>query len=301
MNNKHFVGVDIGGTKISIALFENYKIIKKLKLITNPIDCPTKNKPGLIAENIIKSIDSFKDNIVEIGIATTGIINNGRWSVLNRKILGEFYNFPLTKYIQDKLNIPVFAFSDTEAAALAELEFGAGQKLSNFFYITVSTGVGGSMVIENKLYSKSPNLAGAFGHMVIVQNGKLCGCGRRGCIESYASGTAIDQILKLSKYKDLTAKEMLLNYHKAAWSKRIIEEVSEYLAEGVVNVNSLLGIENFIIGGSIGLNSMVFGEIKKQTKLISNAKIKFKKAKLKNDAEVFGCLAKSSIHRLSVN
>lgn len=301
MNNKTFVGVDIGGTKISIVLFKNYKIIKKLKLETNPIDCPTKNKPDLIAKNIIKSIDGFKDNIVEIGIATTGIINNGRWSVLNRKILGEFYNFPLTKYIQDQLNVPVFAFSDTEAAALAEFEFGAGQKLSNFFYITVSTGVGGSMVIENKLYSKSPNLAGAFGHMVIVQNGKLCGCGRRGCIEAYASGTAIDKVLKQSKYKNLTTKDMLLNYNKTTWSKKIIEEFSKYLAEGVVNVNSLLGIDYFIIGGSIGLNSIVFDEIKKQTKLISKEKINFKKAKLKNDAEVFGCLAKSSIHQLSVH
>lgn len=301
MNNKIFVGIDIGGTKISIVFFNNYKIIKKLKLVTNPIDRPTKNRPELIAENIIKSIVGFKSNIVEIGIATTGIINNGKWSVLNKQILGEFCNFPLTKYIQGKLNVPVFAFSDTEAAALAEFKFGAGQELSNFFYITVSTGVGGSMVIENKLYSKSPNLAGAFGHMVIVQNGKLCGCGRRGCIEAYSSGTAIDKILKKSKYKDLTTKEMLLNYNKAAWSRKIIKEVSNYLAEGVVNVNSLLGINDFIIGGSIGLNSIVFDEIKKQTKLISKEKIKFKKAKLKNDAEVFGCLAKSTIQKLSAN
>ena len=301
MNNKIFVGIDIGGTKISIVFFNNYKIIKKLKLVTNPIDRPTKNRPELIAENIIKSIVGFKSNIVEIGIATTGIINNGKWSVLNKQILGEFCNFPLTKYIQGKLNVPVFAFSDTEAATLAEFKFGAGQELSNFFYITVSTGVGGSMVIENKLYSKSPNLAGAFGHMVIVQNGKLCGCGRRGCIEAYSSGTAIDKILKKSKYKDLTTKEMLLNYNKAAWSRKIIKEVSNYLAEGVVNVNSLLGINDFIIGGSIGLNSIVFDEIKKQTKLISKEKIKFKKAKLKNDAEVFGCLAKSTIQKLSAN
>ena len=59
MNNKIFVGIDIGGTKISIVFFNNYKIIKKLKLVTNPMDCPTKNKPDLIAENIIKSIDCF--------------------------------------------------------------------------------------------------------------------------------------------------------------------------------------------------------------------------------------------------
>ena len=293
MTNNNFVAVDIGGTKVSIVLFSDNKIIRQIKLETNPIEKPTINNPNLIADNIIDAILKLNLETNQIGIATTGVINDGNWSVLNKKILGEFYNFPLCRYIENKLNTPVFAISDTEAAALGELKFGAGIKLSEFFYITVSTGVGGAMVLNNQLYSKSPNLAGAFGHMVIVQNGKLCGCGRKGCIEAYSSGTALKQVLNNTEYKNLTVKDLLLNKSDQTWVADLIKQAAIYLSEGIVNVNSLLGIKNFIIGGSIGLNNIFFSEIKNQTKIITTDKMSLKKAKLENNAEVFGCLAYS--------
>ena len=297
MTDKNFIAVDIGGTKISIVLFRNDKIVNQVKLQTNPIDKPTTNKPKLIADNIINGILNLGVSTNQIGIATTGVINDGNWSVLNKKILGEFKKFPLCNYIESKLNTPVFAISDTEAAALGEFKFGAGIKLSEFFYITVSTGVGGGMVLNNQLYRKSPNLAGAFGHMVIVQNGKLCGCGRKGCIEAYSSGTALKQMLEHSEYKDLSVKDILLTKSDQTWVIDLIKEAAIYLSEGIVNVNSLLGIKNFIIGGSIGLNENFFNEIKNQTSLITSDKINLRKAKLKNNTEVFGCLAYSSEHR----
>jgi len=295
MSNKNFIAVDIGGTKISIVLFCDDKIIRQIKLETNPIGKPTINKPNLIADNIINGIKKLNVKVSQIGIATTGVVHNGNWSALNKKILGEFNNFPLSSYIENNLNTPVFVFSDTEAAALGEFKFGAGIKLSEFFYITVSTGVGGGMVLNNRLYQKSPNLAGAFGHMVVTQNGKLCGCGRKGCIEAYSSGTAMKEQLKNTKFKTFTVKEILLNKSDQTWVIELIKHAASYLSEGIVNVNSLLGIKNFIIGGSIGLNNTFFNEIKSQTKIITSEKIIFKKAKLKNNAEVFGCLAYSSL------
>jgi len=289
-----FVAVDIGGTKISIALFEKSKIFKKIRLETNPQEQPTKDKPQLIADNIINSLKNYKEKITEIGIATTGVIHKGYWSVLNKKILGEFSEFPLTEYINKVFDVPVFAFSDTEAAALGEFRFGAGKEFKDFYYITVSTGVGGSMVLGKKLYSKSPNLAGAFGHMVVVSDGNLCGCGRKGCIEAYSSGTALKKIINNSEYKNLTVKDVLLNKLDNPWVSELIQKSCKYLAEGIVNVNLLLGINNFIVGGSIGLNNRFFEEIQKQTSLISSQVIKFEKAQLKNDAELFGCFAKSA-------
>ncbi len=289
MNYKNlFVGVDIGGTKISIVFFKRNKIIKKIKLKTNSLFGP-KN-----AEIIIENLLDYKKNIKRIGIATTGIIENGKWSVLNKKIIGNFKNFPLTEHIKKKINKPVFAFGDTEAAALGELKFGAGKKFSDFFYITISTGVGGSMVINKKPFNKIASLVGAFGHIVIKQNGKLCGCGRRGCIEAYASGNAIDKILKKTNKKNISTKNMLINYKDTKWSKKIISEATTFIAEGIVNVNTLTGIRNFIIGGSIGLSHNFFREIIKNTKKITKQNILIIKAGLKNDSEVFGCLAKSN-------
>ena len=293
MNYKNlFVGVDIGGTKISIVFFKRNKIIKKIKLKTNSLYGP-KN-----VEIIIDNLLVYKKNIKKIGIATTGIIENGKWSVLNKKIIGDFKNFPLVKEIKKKINKPVFAFGDTEAAALGELKFGAGKQFSDFFYITISTGVGGNMVIDRKPFTKISSLGGVFGHMVIRQNGKLCGCGRRGCIEAYASGNAIDQILKKSNKKNISTKSMLLSYKDTKWSMKIINEATTYIAEGIVNVNSLTGISNFIIGGSIGLSHNFFREIINNTKKITKRKIFIIKAGLKNDSEVFGCLAKSMMKKV---
>ena len=294
MNYKNlFVGVDIGGTKISIVFFKRNKIIKKIKLKTNSLYGP-KN-----AEIIIENLLDYKKNIKRIGIATTGIIENGKWSVLNKKIIGNFKNFPLTEHIKKKINKPVFAFGDTEAAALGELKFGAGKKFSDFFYITISTGVGGSMVINKKPFTKIASLVGAFGHMVIKQKGKLCGCGRRGCIEAYASGNAIDKILKKSNKKNISTKNMLIKYKDTKWSMKIISEATTFIAEGIVNVNSLTGIRNFIIGGSIGLSHNFFREIIKNTKKITKQNILIIKAGLKNDSEVFGCLAKSMMSKIT--
>ena len=289
MNYKNlFVGIDIGGTKISIVFFKRNKIIKKIKLKTNSLFGP-KN-----AEIIVDRLLDYKKNIKRIGIATTGIVENGKWSVLNKKIIGNFKNFPLTEHIKKKINKPVFAFGDTEAAALGELKFGAGKKFSDFFYITISTGVGGSIVINKKPFNKTASLVGAFGHMVIKQNGKLCGCGRRGCIEAYASGNAIDKILIKTNKKNISTKNMLINYKDTKWSIKIISEATTFIAEGIVNVNSLTGIRNFIIGGSIGLSHNFFRGIIKNTRKITKRKILIIKAGLKNDSEVFGCLAKSN-------
>ena len=155
------------------------------------------------------------------------------------------------------------------------------------------------MVLDKKLYSKSPNLAGAFGHMVVVSDGNLCGCGRKGCIEAYSSGTALKKIINNSEFKNLTVKDVLLNKLDNPWVSELIQKSCKYLAEGIVNVNLLLGINNFIVGGSIGLNNRFFEEIQKQTSLISSQVIKFEKAQLKNDAELFGCFAKSAYFDLN--
>jgi len=281
-----FVGVDIGGTKISIVFFKKNKIIKKILLKTNKSFGP-KN-----LDIIIKSLVNYKNNINKIGIATTGIVKNGKWSVLNKKTIGNFYNFPLIKYIKKRINKPVFVLGDTHSAALGELKFGIGQKFSNFFYITVSTGVGGSMVINKKIFNEKEALAGAFGHMVIKKGGYLCGCGRKGCIEAYSSGNAIQKIIKKLK-KNISTEEMFNNYRHTKWSKKIINNAANIIAEGIVNVNSLTGIKNFVVGGSIGLSNDFFDRIKKNIKEISSQKILIVKAALKNDAEVYGCLARS--------
>ena len=106
-------------------------------------------------------------------------------------------------------DVPVYALGDTQAAALGELHFGGGKKLFNFFYITISTGIGGSLIQDKNLFNHKISDVGAIGHNVIKFNGMSCGCGKRGCLEVYASGNALirqNRIKSCTNTKDLLTK-----------------------------------------------------------------------------------------------
>ena len=127
----------------------------------------------------------------------------------------------------------------------------------------------------------------------MIKGGKICGCGRKGCIEAYASGIALEKKLKKIKKNNITLKQMFINYKNSSWSKKIIDEGTTVIADGIVNIYTVLGIKNFVIGGSIGLSNIFFLQLVKNIKKITKNKIFLTKAKLKNDSEVYGCLVRS--------
>ena len=282
---KNFVSVDIGGTKISVCFFKKNIIIKKIRF-------KTKNFGPSNLVNIRNYLLKNKNNIESIGIATTGLINKKKWSTLNRNMIGSFDNFPIVDFFKEKFNIPVFAIGDTHAASLGELHYGNGKNLKDFFYITVSTGIGGSTIINRKVLNSNNKIIGQIGHTVIKYNGNICGCGRKGCLEAYSSGAAIEKNINKKLKLNLKLKELINNYKENIFVKNSLDNAALAISESIINVHNLIGIKNFIIGGSVGLNNIFFNKI---NSFIKNKKIKIKliKAGLKKDAETFGCLAYS--------
>ena len=142
----YVVTVDIGGTKTNIGYFSNGKLIKILNFATK------KYGPENIDE-ITKILINSKKNISAICLSLTGLINTkGLWSPINKNTLGDFKNYPVIKILKKIFNVPVYALGDTQAAALGEMYFGNGKNLRSFFYLTISTGIGGSFIYNKNLF-----------------------------------------------------------------------------------------------------------------------------------------------------
>ena len=276
----YIVAVDIGGTKINIGYFNKNKLIKITKLPTQ------KYGPDNI-DTISQILINSKINISVICLSLTGLINKeGMWNPINRVTLGDFQNFPVVKILKNIFHIPVYALGDTQAAALGEMYYGSGKSLDSFFYLTISTGIGGSIIHKKNLFDGKVSGIGSIGHSVIKYNGRFCGCGKKGCLEAYSSGNALIKRNKIKKCQN--TKELLTTFKNNLQTKKIVNEAASMIVQSINNVNVLIRINYFVIGGSVGLNSYFYTTILEKLKKIQSP-IKIKKAKLRSKAELFGC------------
>ena len=277
---KYDVTVDIGGTKTNIGYFINRKLIKI-------INFPTKKYGPENIDEITKILINSKKNISAICLSLTGLINSkGLWNPINKKTLGDFKNYPVIKILKKIFNIPVYALGDTQAAALGEMYFGNGKNLRSFFYLTISTGIGGSIIYNKNLFDQKISDIGSIGHTIIKYNGRLCGCGKRGCLEAYASGNALIKKNKIKKCRN--TKDLLTKFKNNSQTKKIVNEAASMIVQSILNVNLLIRMNYFLIGGSVGLNPYFYKIIVEKLKK-TQSPVKIKKAKLQSKAELYGC------------
>ena len=277
---KYIVTVDIGGTKTNIGYFCNGKLIQ----VSN---FPTKKYGPENIHVISEMLINSKKNISAICLSLTGLINSkGLWNPINKITLGDFKNYPVIKILKNIFQIPVYALGDTQAAALGEMYYGGGKSLENFFYLTISTGIGGSIIHNKNLFDDKISDIGSIGHSVIKYNGRFCGCGKRGCLEAYSSGNAL--IKKNNIKKCHNTKDLLTKFKNNFQTKKIVNEAASMIVQSIINVNLLIRMDYFIIGGSVGLNSYFYSTILEKLKKMQSP-IKIRKAKLRSKAELYGC------------
>ena len=280
LKKKYVVTVDIGGTKTNIGYFSNGKLIKVLNF-------PTKKYGPENIDAITKNLTNSKKNISAICLSLTGLISSeGLWNPINKKTLGDFKNYPVIKILKKKFNIPIYALGDTQAAALGEMHYGNGINLKNFFYLTISTGIGGSIIHNKNLFDQKISDIGSIGHTIIKYNGRVCGCGKKGCLEAYASGNALIKKNKIKKCKN--TKDLLTKFKNNAQTKKLVNEAASMIVQSILNVNALIRINYFLIGGSVGLNPYFYKIIIEKLKK-TQSPVEIKKAKLKSKAELYGC------------
>ena len=183
----HAIGIDIGGTKIAGALVSpDGEIVREARVPT-----PAKD-PDAIAEAVVALINELSEgvDVVAAGVAAAGFVDAARSNIVYAPNLS-WRNEPFKAKLDAKLDIPVFIDNDANAAGWAEYRFGAGRGYRHMVMLTIGTGVGGAIITDGRLLRGGFGVAAELGHIRHIPNGRLCGCGRHGCIEQYGSGTAL--------------------------------------------------------------------------------------------------------------
>jgi len=282
------IGIDLGGTKIAgILIAPSGKILMDVQI-------PTEAKKGKkqVLKNIKKAIrlliHSHKGKVKAIGIGAPGPIIYEKGIVIGAPNLPGWKKVHIKDILEQEFKLPVFVDNDANCAALAELKFGAAKKCKHVIYMTISTGIGGGIIIDRKVYRGAIGSAGEFGHMIIMPNGPKCSCGNYGCLEALASGSAIRRKTGM----DAIALELAARQGDKK-ALQVIEKVGFYLAIGVANMVNTFNPEMVIIGG--GLSNMrellmkpILKNYKKYTLKLPQKYAKIVKAKLGGKAGVLG-------------
>jgi len=304
----YIIGIDIGGTMIKGALFGSDGVLIEKRSVETRVD---RGRDAVLQNLIalIKSLHTTKGQVLSVGIGVAGILDPPKEVLLQSPNIKPLEQAPLKKLLNEALQMPVFLENDANAAALGEQWAGAGRELDNFLCITLGTGIGGGFILHGDLWTGENGKAGEIGHMVVATDGILCACGKRGCLEAYSSATAIKRMAQdavqsgaCSSLQNLSSGDFSAidaeMVHQAALqgdaiSIDIFKQMARYLAIGISNVNNLLDIHNFIIGGAASnalevFRSFLLDEVARQVYAISQSKIKITASQLGNDAGIYG-------------
>ena len=308
---KYAIGIDLGGTKILIALIEKKSgkvldfIKKKTKKDKGPKNITKKMVEGI--EELLTKSNINLSEVSSIGVGAAGQIDRQNGVIIAAPNL-DCYDLKIKNILTEKFNIPVFVGNDVEIAALGEQKFGAGKGCNDFVCIFVGTGVGSAIIKNGQIITGSTGTAGEIGHMIVDLNGRQCACGAHGCLEAYASRSAIEKRIEGALKKG--RKSVILEYLDGGKSitsnmiKKSIEkddelvlqcvtEASEYLSGGIASIINFINPELVILGGGLieAVDYFYQKTIKKakaKSLPVPAEKIKFKKALLGDFSGVIG-------------
>ena len=251
------IGVDLGGTNVRVAVVaENGVILKEFIRKTE-----ASKGPEFVINNLIEMIKNLLEDfrvqdqdtrIQSIGIGCPGPLDPYRGVILSPPNLPGWDEVPLVSLLQQHFSLPIALDNDANAASLAEATLGAGVGHKSIYYITWSTGVGGGLVIDGKIFKGAQGCAGEIGNMIIQPNGFLYSNLNAGALEALASGTAIGREGKARIGIQGGAEEVFqLAEQGHAEALAIIEEAVDFLAIGIANLVHSINPEVFVLGGGV--------------------------------------------------
>ncbi len=277
------IGIDLGGTKISTALVDSAEqIIAHDYRETHATEGP----PVVIGRmldgvrGVMAQAGVRPSQVAAVGIGAPGPLDIEAGVVVAPPNLPGWDHVPLKRLIEDGLKITTFLENDANAAALGEHRFGAGRGTEHMIYVTVSTGIGGGLILDGRLYHGAGGMAGEIGHITVVPCGPLCGCGNRGCLEALASGTAIARqarervargmptlIADLAEGNPerITAKLVAEAASQGdVEAQDILAEAMDYLGIGMANLVNLFNPQLIVIGGGLtNIGGALFGPVRR--------------------------------------
>jgi glucokinase len=312
MAEKFAVGVDFGGTKIlsGVVNLETGQLVGTGKKKTRAIqehDDLVKRLISVVDESLIDAGMELKE-VAGIGIGAAGQVNREKGVLIYAANIG-VSDLPLSQPLTEYYKIPCVLGNDVEIATLGEMHFGAGRKCDNFVCIFVGTGIGSGIVQDGKLYRGATGTAGEIGHIVLDPYGRLCGCSSVGCLEAYASRTAIaKQIVgeltrgsesvisdKIDMQKGILRSKALSEAIEAGDEvvKTAVTQAAHFLGMGLATVMNFYNPQRIILGGGlVEACDYFFEQAVKQAKhrslRVPAKKIEIVKAELGDYAGVIG-------------
>lgn len=276
---KYFLGIDLGGTMIKAAVInEQYKIISHAE---GPTGLPRAwekilDDCVLVAREATKCANMSIDDFSYIGVGGPGIIDVDT-GIIKRAVNLGFYDVPIKAYLEKKINIPVFVENDANAAAYGEFIAGSGQEFGKFpiatdkpltdlISITIGTGIGAGIILDGKIFRGSNGFAGELGHTVIKLDGRACPCGRKGCMNMYASASGLIHTTRefmknhsnsalWQEAGDLKGVDACTAFRTAekgdAVAKKILEHYIVALGAGLVNMVNIFQPQIITISGGV--------------------------------------------------
>lgn len=261
--NDFSIGIDLGGTNLRIAAFTSDW--QRLGAITVPTR--VQDGPGAVLDDMCAAVRKLavdcdgRGNLAGIGLGSPGPLELPSGRLLTPPNLPGFERLELKTELEKRLQVPVIVECDANAAALAECHAGAGRKSGyrSLCMLTLGTGVGSGIILNGRVWHGFAGMAGEAGHVPVYHDGLLCGCGTRGCLEQYASATAIARAGQEAAHArthngsgTITARSVA----EAALagdeeSQRIYDKVGEALGVGLASLVSMLNVPLYVIGGGV--------------------------------------------------
>ena len=291
------IGVDLGGSHIGIGIVneKGYVIEKSERRIMQK---ERKEIKSIIENYMVEKIQDIlkSKDITEIGIAIPGTIANGK---VIKSVNLELKNYSIVQRLEQKINLPIKIANDCRCAAIAENKYGALKKYSREVFITLGTGIGGAVIINDKPLDTGEYPGCEFGHMVIQKNGLQCNCGKKGCFEKYGSMKAFKNNLRKElgldeKTRGQDLLDIIRKDQENPKIKKVINEYIENLSLGISNIINIFEPEVIGIGGSfvyfsdILLDKLKENLLQKEYLFNQRKKINIVQAILGNDAGIIG-------------
>lgn len=299
MTDTYAVGIDFGGTKILAGVVEltTGRLVgtckKKTRAPGDTLDVA--KRLSSIVEEALAAAGLNKKQLTGIGVGAAGMVNRERGVLLNAVNLG-LTEIPITEPLSREFGVPTRLGNDVEVATIGEMKFGAGKGCNNFICIFVGTGIGSGIVINNAILKGAAGTAGEIGHTVLYPNGRICGCGAHGCLEAYASRTAIAKFVasevtrgqesvvrdKIDPTKGILRSKAISQALEAGdpLVTRAVTEAARSLGVGLASVINLLNPQRIILGGGLVEASELYFRIASEEALSKGLAIAVKKTEI---------------------
>ena len=262
------IGVDIGGGSIKGgAINDKGQILDEFSIIMDRFIEPEITFKNLADEiNKFLKVHHYDEKIVGVGLGIPGLINKNTGEIASSPNMPKWLHFNVIEFLKKYIDLPIKVVNDASAAALGEAKFGSGKDYPFLLMLTLGTGVGGGIVFEGKLIDGNEGKGAQLGHAMLKLNGRKCGCGRRGCLEAYASATALAKQTKLEMKRH---PESLLN--KVAKEEgqvnakvpfvaakmgdkvaiKLIDDYVKYLSEGIMDYCNIFRPNVVVLSGGV--------------------------------------------------